>query len=70
STDITREYGSLTNNTKLALWYQLAQGMENSEVIQVPSSYQLSPDAKKLLSLVEPIGFEQQYVFLRDSLLF
>ncbi|MBW4630744.1 MAG: Orange carotenoid protein [Iphinoe sp. HA4291-MV1] len=68
-TDVTQEYNSLTNNTKLALWYQLAQGMENSEIIQVPSSYQLSPDAKKLLSLVEPIGFEQQYVFLRDSLL-
>jgi hypothetical protein len=68
-TDVTREYNSLTNNTKLALWYQLAQGMQNSEVIQVPSSYQLSPEAKKLLSLVEPIGFEQQYVFLRDSLL-
>ncbi|BAY20724.1 hypothetical protein NIES2100_04670 [Calothrix sp. NIES-2100] len=69
STDIRREYDSLSNNTKLAFWYRLAQGMENSTIIPVPSDYQLSEQAKELLSRLEPIGFELQYVFLRDALL-
>lgn len=69
STDIAREYNSLTNNTKLAFWYQLAQGMERSEIIEAPSDYQPSPEAKALVSALKPIGFEQQFVFLRDSLL-
>lgn len=68
-TDITREYNSLTNNTKLAFWYQLAQGMERSEIIQAPSDYQPSSDAQALVSALKPMGFEQQYVFMRDSLL-
>ncbi|NMG06170.1 orange carotenoid protein N-terminal domain-containing protein [Brasilonema sp. UFV-L1] len=69
STDIRREYDSLSNNTKLAFWYRLAQGMENSTIVQVPSDYQLSAQAKELLSMLEPIDFELQYAFLRDALL-
>ncbi|MBW4595093.1 MAG: Orange carotenoid protein [Brasilonema angustatum HA4187-MV1] len=69
STDIRREYDSLSNNTKLAFWYRLAQGMENSTIVPVPSDYQLSAQAKELLSRLEPIDFELQYVFLRDALL-
>lgn len=67
--DVAGEYQALTNNTKLAFWYQLAQGMERSEIIQAPSDYQLSSEGKTLLSGLEPIGFEQQFIFLRDSLL-
>jgi hypothetical protein len=69
STDMRREYESLSNNTKLAFWYRLAQGMENSTVVTVPSDFQLSDQAKELLSRLEPVGFEIQYVFLRDALL-
>ena len=69
TTDIRREYDSLSNNTKLAFWYRLAQGMENSTIVPVPSDYQFSGQAKELLSRLEPIGFELQYVFLRDALL-
>jgi hypothetical protein len=69
STDIRREYDSLSNNTKLAFWYRLAQGMENSTIVPVPSDYQLSAQAKDLLSRLESIDFELQYNFLRDALL-
>ncbi|MEH2071462.1 MAG: orange carotenoid protein N-terminal domain-containing protein [Nostoc sp.] len=69
STDIRREYDSLSNNTKLAFWYRLAQGMENSTIVPVPSDYQLSAQAKELLSMLEAVDFEVQYVFLRDALL-
>ncbi|WP_341527829.1 orange carotenoid protein N-terminal domain-containing protein [Nostoc sp. UHCC 0302] len=69
STDIRREYDSLSNNTKLAFWYRLAQGMENTTIVPVPSDYQLSAQAKELLSMLESIDFELQYTFLRDALL-
>jgi hypothetical protein len=69
STDIRKEYDSLSNNTKLAFWYRLAQGMENSTIVPVPSDYQLSEKAKELLSMLEPIDFELKYAFLRDALL-
>ena len=69
TTDIRQEYDSLSNNTKLAFWYRLAQGMENSTIVLVPSDFQLSTQAKELLSRLEPVGFELQYVFLRDALL-
>ncbi|MBP5973709.1 Orange carotenoid protein [Brasilonema sp. CT11] len=69
STDIRQEYDSLSNNTKLAFWYRLAQGMENYTIVPVPSDYQLSAQAKELLSMLEPVDFELQYVFLRNALL-
>lgn len=69
NTEIRREYDSLSNNTKLAFWYRLAKGMENSTIVPVPSDFQLSAQAKELLSKLELVGFELQYVFLRDALL-
>jgi hypothetical protein len=69
STDIRQEYDALSNNTKLAFWYRLAQGMEKSMIVQVPSDFHPSAQAQELLSILEPVGFELQYVFLRDALL-
>lgn len=69
STDIRKEYEALSNNTKLAFWYRLAQGMENSTIVSVPTDFQLSDQAQELLSMLEPVGFEIQYIFLRDALL-
>ncbi|WP_017655631.1 orange carotenoid protein N-terminal domain-containing protein [Fortiea contorta] len=43
--------------------------MENSTIVPVPSDYELSAQAKELWSRLEPVGFELQYVFLRDALL-
>ncbi len=67
STPITRSYGVLTNNTKLAFWYQLAELMESGEVIPVPSYYQLSQQANKTLVAIQSLNFNAQITVLRNA---
>jgi hypothetical protein len=64
---ISREYGSLSENTKLFFWYRLAQGMEAGTIIPVPDGYEPSGDVTELLSQIESMEFEQQITFLRDA---
>jgi hypothetical protein len=66
-TTISREYGSLSANTKLLFWYRLAQGMESATIVPMPPNYELSGQAKELLTAIEAADFEQQITFLRDS---
>ena len=66
-TQIAREYGSLSQNTKLLFWYQLAQGMEEGTIIPVPEDYEPSGGVEQLLSQIELMEFEDQITFLRDS---
>ena len=66
-TQISREYGSLSQNTKLLFWYQLAQGMEEGTIIPVPENYEPTGAVEQLLSQIELMDFEQQITFLRDS---
>ncbi|MDJ0714025.1 MAG: orange carotenoid protein N-terminal domain-containing protein [Prochloraceae cyanobacterium] len=65
-TQISRAYGILTNNTKLAFWYKLAELMEEGVVIEVPSSYQMSREALNLLTALENLEFSQQITILRQ----
>jgi hypothetical protein len=62
---VSREYGSLSKNTKLYFWYRLAQGMDEGTIIPVPDDYQPSGAVNQLLSQIESIDFEQQITFLR-----
>jgi hypothetical protein len=64
---ISREYGSLSDNTKLLFWYRLAQGMESSTIVPMPPDYQLQGKAKELLEALKGAEFEQQITFLRNS---
>lgn len=64
---ISREYGSLSENTKLYFWYRLAQGMEAGTIIPVPNDYEPSGGVTELLSQIEIMEFEQQITFLRDA---
>ncbi len=66
STEYTRMYGSMSDNTKLLFWYRLAQGMENSTIIPMPPGYKLSSQAEELLNKIKEIGFEQQMTLFRD----
>lgn len=66
STRIDREYGSMSDTTKLLFWYLLAQGMESGDIVPMPPDYQLSSQAKELLGKVETIEFEQQITLFRD----
>ena len=63
---ISREYGSLSKNTKLYFCYRLAQGMEAGTIIPVPHDYEATGAVKQVLSQVELMKFEQQITFLRN----
>ena len=62
---ISRAYGVLTNNTKLAFWYKLAELMEEGVVVPVPPSYQMSTQAQNLLAALQNLEFSQQITVLR-----
>ncbi len=50
---LTRAYGMLSSNNKLAFWYQLAEWMRSGEVIPTPEGYQLSAPATVVSQKVE-----------------
>ena len=62
----TRMYGSMSDTTKLLVWYRLAQGMDNATIIPMPSDYKLSSQAEELLNQIKGLGFEQQITLFRD----
>ena len=64
---ISREYGSLSQNSKLDFWYRLAQGMEAKTIVPMPDNYQPSGGVTELLSQIEAMEFDQQITFLRDA---
>ena len=65
NTPITRAYGLLSSNNKLAFWYQLAEWMRSGEVIPTPGDYQLSAPATAVLNQVVALEFNQQIAVLR-----
>ncbi len=66
STPATRAYGVLTNNTKLAFWYQLAEAMRAGTVIPVPSYYKLGDAAVRTFGQISTLDFNQQITVLRQ----
>ena len=62
---LTRSYGLLSSNNKLAFWYQLAQLMRSREIISTPEDYQLSAPATAVLNKVMALEFNQQIAVLR-----
>ncbi|PSO65962.1 MAG: Orange carotenoid protein [Cyanobacteria bacterium QH_2_48_84] len=68
-TQISREYGALSSDTKLAFWYFLARGMDEETIIPMPSEYKVSQEAENLLAAIETMEFEQQITVLRESVI-
>ncbi|MGB3237522.1 MAG: orange carotenoid protein N-terminal domain-containing protein [Geitlerinemataceae cyanobacterium] len=66
NTEITREYASLSDTTKLLFWYLLAQGMDNGSVIPMPETYSLSDSEEELLNQVKAMDYQKQMTFFRD----
>lgn len=66
NTLITREYGALSDTTKLLFWYLLAQGMDNGTVIPMPADYKLSGSAEQLFTQIKGLEFDQQITLFRD----
>jgi Orange carotenoid protein, N-terminal len=65
-TQISREYGSLGDTTKLLFWYRLSQGMDDGTIIPIPSDYELPSECKALFGRIQGLGFEQQITLFRD----
>ena len=65
NTPLTRAYGLLTSNNKLAFWYQLAEWMRSGEVIPVPVGYKLSVPATAVYNKIVGLEFGQQIAVLR-----
>ena len=63
---ISREYGALSDTTKLLFWYLLAVGMEEQTIIPMPADYQLSDQAQSVLDQIKQVEFEQQITIFRD----
>lgn len=65
-TELGREYGALGDTTKLLFWYRLAQGMDSSEIVPLPSGYELPTKAGDLLAQLKTIDFQKQITVFRD----
>ncbi|MEO0949597.1 MAG: orange carotenoid protein N-terminal domain-containing protein [Cyanobacteria bacterium J06641_5] len=65
NTPLTRAYGVLSNNTKLAFWYRLSELMQSGEVIGVPAYYQISRPARDVYQRIVSLVFGQQITILR-----
>lgn len=66
NTLISREYGALSDTTKLLFWYLLAQGMDNGTVIPMPTEYKLSGSAERLFTQIKGLEFDQQITLFRN----
>ncbi len=62
---ISRSYGILSANTKLAFWYELSELMVKGFVIPMPYNYQLSRDGVRVLQAIRELDFGQQITVLR-----
>ncbi|MEG4806601.1 orange carotenoid protein N-terminal domain-containing protein [Microcoleus sp. F8-D3] len=69
NTELSRMYGSMSPETKLAFWYFLAVGMDEGTIIPVPGNYQLPEAGQALLGKIEGMDFQQQIDFLRGTIL-
>ena len=63
---ISREYGALSNTTKLLFWYLLAQGMDRNEIIPMPDKYTLEPQSAECLAQLQALDYSEQITVLRD----
>lgn len=65
NTQISRSYGLLSNNTKLAFWYELSELMVKHLVIPMPVGYEFSRDGVQVLKAIKALDFGQQISVLR-----
>lgn len=63
---IAREYGAMSDTTKLLFWYRLAQGMDSAKIIPFPQNYELVSEAKQLFEDIKKLDFGEQITFFRD----
>ena len=62
----TREYGSMSDTTKLLFWYRLAQGMDANTIIPMPAGYEMSSQSKEIMDKIKGLDFGVQMSLFRD----
>ncbi|NEP16478.1 MAG: Orange carotenoid protein [Leptolyngbya sp. SIO4C1] len=67
STDISRQYGALSNSAKLEFWLLLAQGMQAGTIIDVPQDYVLPEKTNEFIETVKDFSFEERVNFTRNA---
>ena len=67
NTPISRSYGVLSVNTKLAFWYQLGEMMVQGTVVPMPAGYQLSEAGRSVLEMIKQLDMGQQITVLRNT---
>ena len=67
SSPITLEYQSLDTNTRLSMWYQLAQKM-GSAIATIPNTYTVSSQLAEFLNSLKSMDFEHLVSFLSSVL--
>ncbi|MDX2229946.1 MAG: orange carotenoid protein N-terminal domain-containing protein [Leptolyngbyaceae cyanobacterium bins.349] len=63
---IAREYGAMSDTTKLLFWYRLSQEMETNRVVPFPANYELSEQANQVFEQIKGLDFGQQITVFRD----
>lgn len=66
SSPLTLEYQSLETNSRLAVWYQLAQELGNA-IVSIPSDHSISSEAADFLNLLKSVDFEHLVSFLSGA---
>jgi hypothetical protein len=66
-TQIGRTYTSFRVNTKLGFWYELGQLMKQGKIAPIPTGYQLSTEAGKVLETIKRLDPGQQITVLRNT---
>ncbi|HEY9642738.1 MAG TPA: orange carotenoid protein N-terminal domain-containing protein, partial [Coleofasciculaceae cyanobacterium] len=65
---LAREYGSLSDTTKLLFWYRLAQGMDAQQIVPMPPDYKLSEQGQQLFGQITRLEFQQQITLFRNMI--
>jgi hypothetical protein len=63
---VSREYNALSDTTKLLFWYLLAQGMDRTEIIPMPTEYKLESPAEECMRQLQALEFSEQITVLRE----
>jgi hypothetical protein len=65
-TPMSRQYGGLSANNQLLVWYGWAQEMGNT-VVDLPSGYEASTAVNQALEKIKGLDFQEQISLLREA---
>lgn len=64
-TEYSHEYGALSANNQLLVWYIWAEAMGDT-VVDLPEDYESSDTVSEVLDMMEEVEFEKQISLLRE----